>query len=83
MIRAVLSALGLVLLASSPLVAEPAQRIVSAGGSITETICALGQEHQLVARDSTSNHPTEESELPNVGYVRRGFSVGQSRFDPG
>lgn len=75
-------ALSLALLSSAPLSAEPAQRIVSAGGSITEIIYALGQEHRLVARDSTSNHPAEVSELPNVGYVRRLSAEGLLSVNP-
>ncbi|NVO56325.1 hemin ABC transporter substrate-binding protein [Rhodobacteraceae bacterium B1Z28] len=62
--------------------AEPAERIVSAGGSITEIIYALGQEHRLVARDSTSNYPAEVSELPNIGYVRRLSAEGLLSVNP-
>lgn len=75
-------AVSLALLVCTPLSAEPAQRIVSAGGSITEIIYALGQEHRLVARDSTSNHPAEVSELPNVGYVRRLSAEGLLSVNP-
>ncbi|KIC41985.1 hemin ABC transporter substrate-binding protein [Ruegeria sp. ANG-R] len=75
-------AFSLALLAGTSLSAEPAQRIVSAGGSITEIIYALGQEHRLVARDSTSNHPAEVSELPNVGYVRRLSAEGLLSVNP-
>lgn len=62
--------------------ADPAQRIVSAGGSITEIIYALGQEHRLVARDSTSNHPPQVAELPNIGYVRRLSAEGLLSVNP-
>ncbi|WP_146345705.1 heme/hemin ABC transporter substrate-binding protein [Phaeobacter marinintestinus] len=52
--------------------AEPsAQRIVSVGGAVTEIVYALGQEHRLVARDVTSNHPPAALDLPSVGYIRR------------
>lgn len=50
--------------------ADPAQRIVSVGGSVTEIIYELGQEHRLVARDTTSSWPEEAEALPDVGYVR-------------
>lgn len=73
---------GAFLFAGTALSAEPAQRIVSAGGSITEIIYALGQEHRLVARDSTSNHPPKVSELPNVGYVRRLSAEGLLSVNP-
>lgn len=50
--------------------AAPAERIVSIGGSVTEVVYALGEEHRLVARDTTSSYPEEAQALPNVGYAR-------------
>ena len=44
--------------------------VVSIGGSVTEIIYALGQEHRLLARDSTSVFPSAALALPDVGYVR-------------
>jgi iron complex transport system substrate-binding protein len=49
---------------------EPAQRIVSLGGSVTEIVVALGAEDRLVARDSTSSFPDSILALPDVGYLR-------------
>ena len=72
----------LVLAFAAHLNANPAQRVISAGGSITEIIYALGQEHRLVARDSTSNHPPEAEALPDVGYVRRLSAEGLLSLDP-
>ncbi|MGI3165430.1 heme/hemin ABC transporter substrate-binding protein [Pseudooceanicola sp. 200-1SW] len=51
--------------------AQPAQRIVSIGGAVTEIVFALGQEHRLVARDTTSVYPAETELLPDVGYIRQ------------
>lgn len=48
-----------------------AKQIVSVGGSVTEIIYALGEQDRLVARDTTSNHPAEVFDLPDVGYMRR------------
>ncbi|RWL48081.1 MAG: hemin ABC transporter substrate-binding protein [Mesorhizobium sp.] len=45
-------------------------RIASIGGSITEIVCALGEEDRLVARDSTSDYPEAAAKLPDVGYMR-------------
>lgn len=53
----------------SPTSAEP-MRVVSLGGSITETVFALGLGDRLVAVDSTSQYPAEARNLPNVGYMR-------------
>ncbi|MBX3582599.1 MAG: hemin ABC transporter substrate-binding protein [Rhizobiaceae bacterium] len=49
---------------------EDASRIVSIGGSVTETVFALGEQDRLVARDSTSTYPDIATKLPDVGYMR-------------
>lgn len=46
-------------------------KIVSAGGSITEVIYALGKEDWVVATDSTSRYPEAANSLPKVGYFRQ------------
>jgi iron complex transport system substrate-binding protein len=46
-----------------------ASKIVSVGGSITETIIALGHEGELIGVDQSSIYPKEiTSKLPSVGY---------------
>jgi len=49
---------------------EPATRILSIGGSVTEIVFALGEADRLVARDATSTYPVEAEGLPDVGYMR-------------
>ncbi|MGE4327860.1 MAG: hemin ABC transporter substrate-binding protein, partial [Pseudodonghicola sp.] len=68
--RAALAAL-LALALPLPLMAEPAQRVIGVGGSVTETIYALGAGDRLVARDTTSTFPEAATALPDVGYMRR------------
>jgi len=47
-------------------------RIVSIGGAVTETLYALGQQHRIVAVDTTSLFPPQAMrDKPNVGYVRQ------------
>lgn len=47
------------------------QRLVAAGGVITEILYALGREDLLVGVDTTSLHPAEALKTkPNIGYVR-------------
>jgi len=46
------------------------ERIITAGGSITEIVAALGAGDQIVAVDSSSVFPPDLAELPQVGYVR-------------
>jgi iron complex transport system substrate-binding protein len=46
-----------------------ASKIVSVGGSITETVVALGHSNELIGVDLSSSYPKEiTSKLPNVGY---------------
>ena len=44
-------------LSSQALAADLPQRWVSAGGALSEWICALGGEARLVGVDTTSQHP--------------------------
>lgn len=46
-------------------------RIISAGGSITEIMYALGLQEQIIAVDSSSYFPAEVRNKPQVGYFRR------------
>lgn len=46
------------------------ERIVSLGGSVTETIFALGAGDLVVARDASSLYPAAVNALPDVGYFR-------------
>jgi len=61
---------------------KQAGRVVSIGGSVTEIIHALGQEHRLVARDSTSQFPEDAANLPDVGYMRALSPEGVLSVDP-
>ncbi|HWA35364.1 MAG TPA: ABC transporter substrate-binding protein [Cyclobacteriaceae bacterium] len=44
------------------------QRIVTAGGAMTETVCALGECSRIVASDKTSLYPPDIQNLPSIGY---------------
>ncbi|KGF69176.1 hemin ABC transporter substrate-binding protein [Hoeflea sp. BAL378] len=58
-------------LTAAPGFAEEPDRIVVIGGSLTEIVYALGEEHRLIARDSTSSFPQAANDLPDVGYIRQ------------
>jgi iron complex transport system substrate-binding protein len=45
-----------------------AQRIITAGSAITETVCALGDCDKIVASDKTSLFPEQIQQLPSIGY---------------
>jgi len=62
--------LGMLLGMAAPLRAEPPQRLVSAGGDLTEIIVALGMDDRLVGVDTTSTYPPRVTDLPQIGYVR-------------
>lgn len=48
----------------------PPADVLSIGGSVTEIVAALGQQHRLKARDTTSSYPPDVTNLPDVGYMR-------------
>lgn len=54
----------------TPVAAGPQADVVSIGGSVTEIVAALGQQHRLKARDTTSTYPPQVTQLPDVGYMR-------------
>ncbi|WP_349537399.1 ABC transporter substrate-binding protein [Sagittula sp. NFXS13] len=51
-------------------VPNPHADVLSIGGSVTEIVVALGEQHRLKARDTTSSYPPEITALPDVGYIR-------------
>ena len=58
------------------------QRIVSAGGDLTEIVYALGAQDRLVGVDSTSVYPAEATGKAQVGYVRRISPEGVLSLEP-
>ncbi|MGO1120755.1 heme/hemin ABC transporter substrate-binding protein [Rhodovibrionaceae bacterium A322] len=58
------------------------QRIVSAGGDITEIIYALGAGDRVIGVDSTSNYPASAKDKEQIGYVRRISSEGILSLQP-
>lgn len=61
---------------------QATERIISAGGAVTELIYALGASSQLVAVDVTSQIPTTEDNLPSVGYHRQLGAEGILSLSP-
>lgn len=68
------------LIAASPALAQ--ERVVVAGGALTEIVVALGQLDRVVGRDSTSTWPEEVLALPDVGYVRALSPEGLLALNP-
>jgi iron complex transport system substrate-binding protein len=62
--------------------ADVPARIVTLGGSVTETVFALGAGDRIVAVDASSNHPARVRELPQVGYFRTLSVEGVLSLDP-
>ncbi|WP_025897975.1 heme/hemin ABC transporter substrate-binding protein [Sneathiella glossodoripedis] len=65
---------------SIPAVAE--DRVISIGGSVTETIYALEKGELLVGSDTTSYFPAAAAQLPKVGYMRALSSEGILSLKP-
>lgn len=60
----------LIVILALPFSALAQTRLVSIGGDVTEIVYALGAGGELVARDTTSQHPAQVNALPDVGYMR-------------
>ena len=58
------------------------QRIISAGGSITEIAAHLGITSKLIAVDSSSTYPDQVNKLPKIGYFRALNSEGVLALEP-
>jgi iron complex transport system substrate-binding protein len=48
--------------------ADPSLKIITAGGTITEVVDALGYSDQIIATDITSTFPASMQTLPSIGY---------------
>lgn len=72
----------IVLAAVATVFAAENERIVSASGSITETIYALGGQEKLAAVDISSNYPAEAARLPKIGYARQLSAEGILSMNP-
>ena len=69
--------------APRPLRAATPQRIVSAGGAMTEIVFALGEGSHLVAVDTTSLYPAAAvAALPKIGYLRQLAAEGILSIHP-
>lgn len=72
------------IIAAFPMMLSAAQpKVVTLGGDVTEIVYALGAQHSLVARDSTSQWPPEATSLPDVGYLRQLNAEGILASRPG
>ena len=58
------------------------KRIVTIGGSVTETVFELGSGKSVVAVDWSSRIPAKVSKLPQVGYLRQLSSEGILSMNP-
>ena len=56
--------------------------LVTLGGSITETVFALGQGDKVVGVDVSSLYPLEATKLPKVGYYRQVSAEGVISLAP-
>ena len=78
-----LGGLGLPAALPGAALAQTPDRIVVAGGVITEVIYALGQQDRIVGIDSTSQFPPEAlKQKANVGYVRALSAEGVLSLKP-
>jgi len=48
--------------------AASSRKIITAGGTITEVVDALGHSSEIIATDITSTYPANMQDLPSIGY---------------
>lgn len=71
MMRRIALASALIAFTATAAIADAPKRVLSVGGSVTETVFALGAGDSVIAIDQTSYYPWDAThKLPNVGYVR-------------
>lgn len=68
-------------LSSAARAAAP-ERLVVAGGAITEMVYRLGAEKSLVGVDTTSLYPNDTFKLPKIGYFRQLSAEGILSLNP-
>lgn len=81
LVRLVL-AFALLLGALSAVIAAPAVRIVSLNGTLSEIVCDLGHQADLVGVDVTSTYPAALTRLPKVGHNRNISAEGVLSLRP-
>tara|TARA_Y100001936_G_scaffold252638_1_gene313195 strand:+ start:447 stop:1286 length:840 start_codon:yes stop_codon:yes gene_type:complete len=72
----------IILLLSQVFANKSDNRIVTIGGSVTETVFELGAGKSVVAVDWSSRIPAKVSQLPQVGYLRQLSSEGVLSMNP-
>jgi len=55
---------------------QAAERLVIAGGSLTELVFAMGAGDRVVGVDETTSYPPETAALPHIGYWKQLNSEG-------
>ncbi len=73
---------GLALALCLPAAAAAQERIVVAGGDLTEIVFALGAGDRVVGVDTTSVYPRETDALAKVGYMRQLSAEGVLSLAP-
>lgn len=58
------------------------QKLITAGGTITEIVFALGAGERVIAVDQSSQYPEAVKQLPMVGYYRELAAEGILSFAP-
>ena len=62
--------------------AQSADRLVVAGGSLSELVYAMGVGNRVVGVDETTSYPPETAALPHIGYWKQLSSEGILSLHP-
>lgn len=83
--RAAIAAVAAIVMWMAPqgvAIADPAPRVISVGGALTEIVYRLGAQKWLIAADTTSTFPAAAQHLPRVGYQRSLSAEGLLALQP-
>lgn len=58
-------------------------KLITAGGTLTDIVFALGRDDRLIGVDTSSTSPAAVNKLPKVGYYRNLSAEGILSFEPG
>lgn len=61
---------------------RPMERLITAGGTLTDIVFAVGGESRVIGVDTSSTSPAAVNKLPKVGYYRNLSAEGVLSFKP-
>lgn len=68
---------------ASSAASDKVERLITAGGSVTDIVFAVGGGNRVIGVDTSSTSPAAVEEVPKIGYYRSLSAEGVLSFEPG